>query len=94
MKMLKDIIIKSLIEMDIMKSSEIIDSSTELYNSEAGLDSLGLVTLLINIEQKIESEYGISLTIADEKAMSEQNSPFKTIGSLVSFLEKKTTHNE
>jgi acyl carrier protein len=94
MKMLKDIITESLIEMDIMKSSEIIDSSTELYNGEAGLDSLGLVTLLINIEQKIESEYGISLTIADEKAMSEQNSPFKTIGSLVSFLEKKTTYNE
>ena len=77
-----------------MSNSEIIDSSTKLFNGREGLDSLGLVTLLINIEQKIESEYGTSLTIADEKAMSEKNSPFKTIGSLIIFLEKRLADDE
>tara|TARA_B100000767_G_C19721867_1_gene517658 strand:- start:876 stop:1160 length:285 start_codon:yes stop_codon:yes gene_type:complete len=94
MKKLNDIIKESLMEMEIMSNSEIIDSSTKLFNGREGLDSLGLVTLLINIEQKIESEYGTSLTIADEKAMSEKNSPFKTIGSLIIFLEKRLADDE
>lgn len=94
MKKLNEIIKESLMEMEIMSNSEIIDSSTKLFNGREGLDSLGLVTLLINIEQKIESEYGTSLTIADEKAMSEKNSPFKTIGSLIIFLEKRLADDE
>jgi len=94
MKRLNNIITDSLKEMDIMSSSEIIDSETELFNGKHGLDSLGLVTLLINIEQKIETEYGASITIADEKAMSQKNSPFKTIGSLVAFLEEKLADDE
>ena len=63
-----------------------IDDDTPLFGGEGVLDSLGLVSFLINLEQKIEDNTGISLTIADEKAMSLKNSPFKTIGTLHNYL--------
>lgn len=58
------------------------------------MDSLGLVTLLVSIEQKIEDEMGINITIADEKAMSLKNSPFRTIGTLKQFLSDRLNINE
>lgn len=59
---------------------------TSLFGNTGQLDSLGLVSLIIIIEQNIEDEFDINITIADEKAMSQNNSPFRTIGTLVDFL--------
>ncbi len=65
-----------------LKKSE----GTVLYGNEGNLDSLGLVNLLVIIEQNIEDEYDVSITIADEKAMSHKHSPFKTINSLADYI--------
>ena len=37
-------------------------------------------------EQKIEEELDIRLTLADEKAMSQKNSPFRTVASLSDYI--------
>tara|TARA_B100002003_G_scaffold89491_1_gene83674 strand:- start:319 stop:618 length:300 start_codon:yes stop_codon:yes gene_type:complete len=60
---------------------------TVLFGHGTVLDSLGLVDILIGIEQEIEDEYGINITIADERAMSQEQSPFKTIGTLIDYIE-------
>jgi len=57
-----------------------------LYGSEGGLDSLGLVSFIVAVEQAIEERLGLAITLADEKAMSQQNSPFRTIASLVDYV--------
>ena len=62
-----------------------------LYGEKSSMDSLGLVSFLINLEQKIEDQLGITITIADEKAMSLKNSPFKTIGTLTEYLKERLT---
>ena len=59
----------------------------KLYGKDGQLDSLMLVNLIVAIEQNIEEEFEVSLTIADEKAMSQKNSPFRTISSLAEYLE-------
>lgn len=59
----------------------------KLYGKDGQLDSLMLVNLIVAIEQSIEEEFEVSLTIADEKAMSQKNSPFRTISSLAEHLE-------
>ena len=52
------------------------------------LDSLGLVNLITLIEERIEDEYDLTLTIADEKAMSRKTSPFRTVGSLMAYVSE------
>jgi acyl carrier protein len=61
-------------------------SDTSLLGREATLDSLGLVNLVVATEQNIEEEFGVTLTLADERAMSQSHSPFRTIGTLVEYI--------
>jgi acyl carrier protein len=60
---------------------------TRLLGSQSVLDSLHLVSLLIAIEREIEDTIGVTLTLADERALSMKESPFRTIQSLASYIE-------
>ena len=62
-------------------------TNTPIFGEDSMLDSLGLVTLLVEIEQNIEDEFGQEITIADEKAMSLRNSPFRNVETLNSYIE-------
>lgn len=59
---------------------------TRLLGSQSVLDSLHLVSLLINIEREVEDALGVALTLADERALSMKESPFRTIESLASYI--------
>lgn len=62
------------------------DEQTPLFGENGVLDSLGLVNLIVCAEQKIQERFDIAITIADEKAMSMKNSPFRTIASLADYI--------
>lgn len=61
-------------------------NDTILYGQKGKLDSLGLVNFIMITEQQIEDEFGISITIADEKAMSQKTSPFKSVETLSQYI--------
>jgi len=66
-----------------------------LLGAAGGLDSFGLVNLVVALEQRIEDEFGVTLTLADEKAMSHRRSPFRTVPTLRDYvvdLLKQTSH--
>ena len=57
-----------------------------LYGEGSPLDSLGLVSLIVNIESNIEDAFNTTISLANEKAVSQKNSPFKTVGSLATYI--------
>lgn len=59
---------------------------TYLIGRDAVLDSMGLVTLIVDVEQRLEEEYGIVLVLADERAMSQKHSPFRSVRSLTDYI--------
>jgi acyl carrier protein len=59
---------------------------TKLFGQGGLLDSLGLVNLIVLAEQKLEDDFGLSLSLADERAMSMESSPFATVESFVSYI--------
>lgn len=59
---------------------------TVLFGKSGKLDSLGLINLIVAVEQNIEDEFDVSLTLADERVMSQRHSPFRTVGSLVDYI--------
>ena len=69
-------------EQQLAKSTK-----TVLFGKDGRLDSLGLVNLLVIIEQNIEDEFDVSITMADERAMSQKRSPFRTIGALADYID-------
>ncbi|HEX4340251.1 MAG TPA: hypothetical protein VH062_30290 [Polyangiaceae bacterium] len=65
---------------------ETIDEQTMIVGPEAVLDSIGVVSLIVDIEQKLQMDHDIAVTLASEKAMSQKNSPFRTVGVLASHV--------
>ena len=59
---------------------------TLLWSKSGGLDSMSLVNLIVLTEQKVEEEFGEAINLADENAMSQENSPFQSIGTLADYM--------
>jgi len=65
-----------------------LDGKTPLFGQNGILDSLGLVTLVVTVEQAITDAFGVSISLADEQAMSQRHSPYRTIGSLAEYADR------
>ncbi|AOY78276.1 hypothetical protein BJL90_06950 [Clostridium formicaceticum] len=59
---------------------------TKLYGNGGLLKSIDLVTLIVELEYKLEERYGLLGVLTDEKAMSQKNSPFRTIQTLADYI--------
>jgi acyl carrier protein len=57
-----------------------------LFGRGSKLDSLGLVNLILMVEERIESTYGVKLTLADERALSQERSPFRSVPRLAEYI--------
>ena len=61
-------------------------ATTAHYGASSSLDSVDLVNLLLSVEELLEDELGVEIVIANEKALSQKNSPFKTVETLAQYL--------
>jgi len=80
-----DIVLESLKEVFAQNGQTPPDNITDdtvLVGNDAVIDSLGVVSLIVEIEQRLESGHGVSVTLANDKAMSARSSPFRTVGVL------------
>ena len=62
------------------------DESMPLLGRKSPLDSLGLVTLIVSTEQALKERHGVSITIVDERALSMEKSPFRTVATLADYV--------
>ena len=65
-----------------------LTEESALFGKDGILDSIGLVSLVVAIEQAIEDQYDTSISLADERALSQKRSPYKTIGSLAEYATR------
>jgi acyl carrier protein len=63
-----------------------ITEATVIVGKDAVVDSVGVVSLIVDIEQRLEMEHDVSVTLANDKAMSQKNSPFRTVGVLADHV--------
>jgi acyl carrier protein len=59
-----------------------------LYGAGGKLESLDFVTLIMEVEEKINAEFGTNITIADENLLSKEKSPFSTLQTLIEYLKE------
>jgi len=63
-----------------------ITEDTVIVGKDAVVDSLGVVSLVVEVEQRLEAEYDLAVTLASEKAMSQRSSPFRSVGVLADYI--------
>ncbi len=62
---------------------------TTLFGGDVGIDSLSLVRLVAAVERAAQARFGKNIVLADERAMSMRNSPFRTTGALAELLHAR-----
>lgn len=56
-----------------------------LLGADSELDSLGLVNLVVALEQRIDDAFGVAVALVNKDSMSRKESPFRNGGALVEY---------
>jgi hypothetical protein len=62
-----------------------VSPDAALFGPGTPLDSLGLLTLLLDIEDGMQRA-GWPVTLSDDRAMSQARSPFRSVPTLVDYI--------
>ena len=81
--------IRDLIPKQGLELPDGLSNDTYLFGEGGILDSMGLVSLVIAVEEAIFDNLGKQVTLADEKAMSQTNSPYRTVASLAEYARSQ-----
>ena len=65
-------------------------AETILFGPGGALDSLGLVELIVTIEERANKAFGVSVSLASDQALSQARSPFHSVLTLSEFLSRLT----
>lgn len=74
---------------DELSLDEELNAGTRLFGEEGVLDSMGLVTLIVAVEQAIEDKLGRTVALADEKALSQERSPYRSVATLAEYASSQ-----
>lgn len=70
------------------------DPSTRLTGPGGQLDSLGLVTFVVALEQEVEEAFGESITLTDDRLLSDDDGVFATVASLAAYIERASGRSD
>jgi hypothetical protein len=73
------------LEMDDARDLK-IDGQLKLFGRDGLFDSLGLVSFLVDMEDKLADELDLDLSLSDEKALSAHSGPFRSADSFVDYI--------
>jgi len=63
-----------------------ISSNTILFGSDAALDSLSLVSVIVDVEAAISDASGTEISLTDDRAMGQPVSPFADVSTLTAYI--------
>jgi acyl carrier protein len=63
-----------------------LKEDTVLFGKGSNLDSLALVSVVVDIETVFNSDYNLELSLTNDRAMSREVSPFSTVGTLRDYI--------
>lgn len=64
----------------------IVDETTTLFGNGSSIDSLSLVSIIVDLEMIFSSDYNKEISITDDRAMTREISPFDSVSSLVDYI--------
>jgi len=64
----------------------VINLDTRLFGADAVLDSLSLVSVIVDVEAAISDASGRDISLTDDRAMSQAVSPFTDVNALTAYI--------
>lgn len=66
-----------------------IAMDTRLFGPNALLDSLSLVSVIVDVESGVADEFGKAVSLTDDHAMSQPVSPFSDVATLTDYIVRQ-----
>ena len=63
-----------------------VGPDTILFGPDAELDSLSLVSVIVDIETALNCDYSLDLSLTDDLAMTREISPFTDVPALKAYI--------
>ena len=63
-----------------------INRETPMFGAGGTIDSMGIVMLVTDVEEAVNVKTGKMISLADDRAMSQRSSPYRTIGALTDYI--------
>lgn len=64
----------------------VVSLATPLFGPDSAIDSLGFVSLIVDVETALNVDHGLSISLADDFAGSRAQSPFATVETLREYI--------
>lgn len=68
-----------------------ISEDTLLFGGESTIDSLSLVSVIVDVETAIGTQFDRPIALTDDRAMSREPSPFTSVRTLADFVVELLT---
>ena len=87
--------IKKIVQMALEEVNEDADEVIEygenaaLFGKGEGMDSFSFVTLISNIEEQIQEQFGKEVYLVSDQVYEKKYNPFATIGTLEKYIEEQ-----
>ncbi len=62
------------------------NNDTKLFGSGSPIDSLTLVSFIVELESVFSAEYNLNISLTDDRAMTREKSPFDSVSDLSNFI--------
>lgn len=87
--------IKKIVQMALEEVNEDADEVIEygenaaLFGKGEGMESFSFVTLISNIEEQIQEQFGKEVYLVSDQVYEKKYNPFATIGSLEKYIAEQ-----
>ena len=71
----------------------VINEKTPLFGVNAEIDSLSLVSLIVDIETELNTDFNLEISLTDDRAMTRAESPFLSVETLRSYILELAQEN-
>jgi hypothetical protein len=78
--------VKKFVEENDIELDNELTNVTRLIGPESILDSIELVSFIVQLEEELELIYGSVVELANERAMSQRTSPFINVENLSKYI--------
>ena len=88
MKEILDVVLEVVREVGEDQGKDVlIEATAETRLFGHNLDSMGVVFLVTDLESRLSEELGVDVVLADERAMSQKTSPFRSVDTLAKYAQ-------
>ena len=70
----------------------VIAPDVRLFGADSQIDSLSLVSVIVDVESEVSDAEGYSVSLTDDRAIAREPSPFTTPETLADYIVEITAH--